>query len=405
METGQTAAVAAQGALWSGDVDGARESTSSDEDDVLLFDSLPEKPAPLSATHPFQQLRHKVTRLGLKKWQEYIAPSGPRPSRGPVSGSLRHQTFQSLINALSLRPHKRARVQGWNAHDEAALGHTQSGFNDDDGQESYTGESSASGPDIVRVERRQLLACPFYRLDATRYAACLHGVELTSARAVAQHVIVDHRAPAYCPDCYLTFPTAAARDAHIVARTCEQKDGPEDDAALQGISEEQVEALAAAVSSRVRVVRAKKGVKKGPHRLRRGKQHATRKPTEIEKWQRILAIVSSRNRPNTTTGAIQCMSEALRRPLSPYLVSPEEQQALRLRRFWLAKGQAIVASVVREQDPSAWDDGKFGDEAALESLHWAVLDDLMQAWFSFVRGGEQQQLQDGGQQHAAEQDV
>ncbi|KAK1676825.1 hypothetical protein BDP55DRAFT_101551 [Colletotrichum godetiae] len=88
---------------------------------------------------------------------------------------------------------------------------------------------------------QRFLACPFFRKDSERYAACAM-LHLRRIRDVKQHMRRGHSRPAfYCPICWKTFQRRDDCDGHIVERSCDAGDasGPpwmteEQDSLLEG---------------------------------------------------------------------------------------------------------------------------------------------------------------------------
>lgn len=93
--------------------------------------------------------------------------------------------------------------------------------------------------DAHGAQPKQLLACPFSKLDGNRYYGCLK-FELRRVKDVKQHIVRKHLTPEfYCPRCYRTFPDRSRRDKHGRAALCETQPAPR----FEGISDEQREKL------------------------------------------------------------------------------------------------------------------------------------------------------------------
>lgn len=93
--------------------------------------------------------------------------------------------------------------------------------------------------DTHGAQPKQLLACPFSKLDGNRYYGCLK-FELRRVKDVKQHIMRKHLTPDfYCPRCYHTFPDRVRRDKHVRVALCETQPAPP----FEGISDEQREQL------------------------------------------------------------------------------------------------------------------------------------------------------------------
>ncbi|KAK7458296.1 hypothetical protein Landi51_01119 [Colletotrichum acutatum] len=87
----------------------------------------------------------------------------------------------------------------------------------------------------------EYLACPLYRKDPRRYAACAK-CRLRRIRDVKQHMRRRHRRPEfYCPTCWETYSGPDERDTHLMDRSCNapEESGPpwitqEQDTQLEG---------------------------------------------------------------------------------------------------------------------------------------------------------------------------
>ncbi len=318
-------------------------SGSSSEDDILLFDSLPEKPERLEDGHHFQFLVPTLVSLGLGAW------SGEKKS----VPALTCTPF-----SIPSRPHKSARRDTETKEDCGGCGCC-----DDCGNwaGSYTAETEGDESDVLVVRSKNetptvLLACPFYRFDPLRYHSCMWELELPNMNTLKQHVIVDHRLPEYCPVCHACFNSAANRDHHIIARSCIEREAPA--GLLVGVSEDQVEKLSWRDS----------GKKWKPKTILgedfRGKvakrQRRTFARTEEDRWFRVWEILF----PDVP------------RPESAYLSAPREREAAAMRRFWRKAGPGLVAGALEKRELLQWEDPR--EEAALAALHASVFKGMME---------------------------
>lgn len=330
---------------------------SSEGDDVLLFDSLPEKRRCLEGCHPFRAVLPALETLGLKawnkekaKWRVVSAPGTEHHKPMPLGGVLTAAT-----------PGKRGQVLGEieeNGHDGSS--------------DSYTAVTDCDEPDaVVFVNCRQLptakapLACPFYRLDLVRYHSCMWGMELSDIRSLQQHVIVNHCRPEYCPICWTVFDSTAGRNCHIVARTCRKSDDLSSHTAslLLGVSEDQVEQLLA-LEERCRTGKGKRKGKKGREGGERRSGNKTTRAaavSEEEKWFLIWGI----------------LFPTAPRPASAYLSSPREREAVGMRHFWDKAGPRLLAGLLKRKKMLRWEDPQ--EEVALAALHTSVLKGMMES--------------------------
>lgn len=341
--------------------EGNNEGSESEEEDVLLFDSLPERATLLDDGHRFQAARPEIVQRGLdacaderKRKAESRTPSQQSLAVSAVTASLEPTTRLAIGPiTIPLRPRKRVRTDEWEPIKNAA---------GNDSECSYSGETDREEPDavMVNVTKGPLLACPFNRLDPVLHASCARSLELRDVRTVKQHVIVDHRLAPYCPTCFEAFSSAAERNEHILERQCDEKERP-DGWELRGVSDDQVEVLAARSSERKKRV-GKKGGKKG----RNGKKEIAKpvRLSEEDKWFAVWDV----------------LFPGLPRPELAYMSSPAEKDLGRMRRFWQSKGPELVAGVLESRGLLRWEDNP-DEEAALSALHATALADMMESCF------------------------
>ncbi len=318
-------------------------SDESDED-VLLFDSLPEQRSYLEGGHRFRTFVPTLVASGLGAWND---EKGKR---------------EQLSLDDRPRPTKRVRRAAPGAGDRRGS---------DWSSGSYTAVTDHDDPDsgLLLVGRRQKpgpirkhpIACPFYKRDPERYHGCMWGIELSDLRSLRQHVIVHHHQPDYCPTCHSLFDSGAVRDRHIISRCCSR---PKTLTPLPaGVSEDQVGRL-------IRLEEAgwkQKGKQKRKRKRSTGSVRGARKPrnktvalSEEEKWFLIWDIVFPGVPP----------------PLSAYLSSQQEREAAGMRQFWDKAGPGIVAGFLEKQKLLRWTD--LHEEADLAALHGSVLQGMME---------------------------
>lgn len=268
---------------------GGSSSSSSDErhdvdGDIFLFDELPERVEPLAPDHVLNSSLQPFVQLGHEAWQDkkssYRHPSSFSPSPSyqscswredstPPDGSSKSEytvtTISSSPSRLCVRP---------------------------------TYKTAAQGP----------VACPFYRFDPTEHYDCHWSLSLPNIRSTIQHLIVDHRLAYFCPICRTTFPKAAGRDRHIVARSCERR---HDVALPVGVSEDQEEKLNSAYQ-----------------------QWIAGGTSEEEQWFWIWEILFL----------------GLEKPTSAYLSEAREREMVALRRFWFEEGLALISRELERRD-------------------------------------------------------
>ncbi|KAK1487821.1 hypothetical protein CTAM01_11667 [Colletotrichum tamarilloi] len=102
--------------------------------------------------------------------------------------------------------------------------------NEDDNDQSSDDDLERHGPEDGKDDTGagdmdlKYLACPLFRKDPRRYAACAKS-RLRRIRDVKQHLRRKHTRPEYyCPTCWETYSGPDERDAHLIQRSC---NGPE----------------------------------------------------------------------------------------------------------------------------------------------------------------------------------
>ncbi|KAL2132612.1 hypothetical protein VTI74DRAFT_3602 [Chaetomium olivicolor] len=266
-------------------------STNVDES-MLSFDELPEKPSCLADGHPLQGA---VQTLAAQCLQAYNTARTTAAASQPSIRAMRQ---------LSLRPkpcrHTRLRSSS---------------------NTTTTKTDAAASLDAM--------ACPFYKRNPMRYHSCAWAVNIRNTRSAKQHVIIDHHAPIYCPICSSHFPSAVARDKHVRARSCTERELTAD--TLEGVTEDQVEKL------------LQRDVGKAARRMREAEEAS---------WFRMWDVLF--------TGVV--------RPKTAYLSSPREREVLALRRFWRRRAKL---GAVREFL------GEGVDEATLKAMEASVFQNMV----------------------------
>ncbi|KAK3314485.1 hypothetical protein B0H66DRAFT_563026 [Apodospora peruviana] len=352
-----------------------RSTADSVEDDVLLFDSLPEKPELLDDGHPFHSVLPDLANLALSAWTKEkmkataaaAHPEKELASMMPEIGASSSSSRQRLLGLGKILPLPfRPREEG-NLPEEH-----QDSDTCDSTASCYTAETDHDDPDAVMVRQSSsaargesplLLACPFYQLDPVQHHRCMWAIELHDTRTIKQHVIVDHRLPEYCPVCHAVFGSAAERDSHVVARWCTAPPAMSGPPITRGVSEDQVEVLATPRRHRRR--KDERKLKRRKSSANKRKQHAGRTEivatTEEEEWYRIWNILF----PDVPSP-----------PAAVYLSSPREGEATAFRRFWQAVGPELVSGLLSERGLLRWEDPR--EEVALAALHASVLKRVME---------------------------
>ncbi|KAK0620592.1 hypothetical protein B0T14DRAFT_521773 [Immersiella caudata] len=182
------------------------------EEDIFLFDSLPDKLQPLTTTDPLRSSIPPFVETFREAWE------------------ARRSRYLSYDNLLWLTTMGPGVLDGGTSESEYT---------------ASTRSSSSSVVDVrpVRVEHaeaRRSWACPFYRFAPAEHNECVWSLSLPSVRSVIQHIIVDHQLAHFCPLCRTTFSSATDRDLHITSRRCERR---EDATPPVGVSEDQVDEL------------------------------------------------------------------------------------------------------------------------------------------------------------------
>lgn len=178
-------------------------------------------------------------------------------------------------------------------------------------------------------------------------------LDLHDARTAKQHAIADHCQPKYCPRCYSIFNTAAERDKHFIALSCEIRDGPAEGLPI-GVSEDQEEELSRqsdgkhwAEKFKGRWKRDRLGGKK-----RKGWKRTT--PSEEGRWFRTWDI----------------LFPGVPRPDSAYLSAPHEREITALRRFWRKVGPELASSLLEERGLLQW--SALQEDASIAAFYASV---------------------------------
>lgn len=337
-------------------LDGPKDDSSSDEEDVLLFGPQPRKSARLDIDHPLQARVPNLVTLGLQAWEKEKAATG---SDASTRSSCRTPTQRVPTKILEALSQNIRRLQC--AEHTSSDGASRSGW--DDSAEAYTAKSDPERPDTVVISAKHgtapfdLMACPYYRYDPKRFHRCGWDLEMGNTRMVRQHLIVDHRVPNHCPMCYEKFGSEVARNQHVALRTCDLRDPPA--GLLVGVSEGQAEELLRCGRRMQGASRGRRNAKTKDGRANLGRSDSMGTLSEEDKWHVIWKVLF----PETPS------------PQRAYLSAPAECEAAALRRFWRRAGPGLVADDLAGQELLRWEDTR--EEATLAALHGSVLAGMM----------------------------
>lgn len=151
-----------------------------------------------------------------------------------------------------------------------------------------------------------LFACPLYRKYPLQNMDCVNR-KLTRIRDVKQHLLRRHLA-FRCPICKIALPSAARRDEHIQAQTCQTKEMTE----LSGPD----------------------GIPQEVHDRLRDCSHRG-KPPKV-KWQEVWEIIFGSPEPHE----------------DPFLGPMMEETAKLMRDVWRREKESIVQAVISDADGS-----------------------------------------------------
>ncbi|EOO03259.1 putative het and ankyrin domain protein [Phaeoacremonium minimum UCRPA7] len=337
-------------------LDGPKDDSSSDEEDVLLFGPQPHKSARIDTDHPLQARVPNLVTLGLQAWEKEKAATGSDASTGSYSRTPAQRVPKKILEALSQNIRRLQCVEH-----ASSDGASRSGC--DDSAEAYTAKSDPERPDTVVISAKHgtapfdLMACPYYRYDPKRSHRCGWDLEMGNTRMVRQHLIVDHRVPNHCPRCYEKFGSEVARNQHVALRTCDLRDPPA--GLLVGVSEDQTQELLRCGRRMPRASRGRQNAKTKDGRANLGRSDSRVRLSEEDKWHVIWKVLF----PETPC------------PRRAYLSAPAEREAAALRRFWRRAGPGLVADDLAGQELLRWEDTR--EEATLAALHGSVLAGMM----------------------------
>ncbi len=190
-------------------------------------------------------------------------------------------------------------------------------------------------------------ACPYYKVNPSRHAACVWTDALPSVHSVKQHVIVHHHAPIACPVCAAQFPSAVARDNHVRARACVRREPLSGE--LEGATEAQVDWLMR------RDEPGASSVAPGRRKRRRRKVSGDGDDDDEESWFRMWEV----------------LFPGVPRPKTGYLAKPAEMGAVALRRFWRRVGPQVVKDLLRFEGGGA-------DRDTREAVAGSVLGEMVE---------------------------
>ncbi|TEA17240.1 hypothetical protein C8034_v011569 [Colletotrichum sidae] len=263
--------------------------------------------------------------LGLNASDDRCSVASPQSSSGRVDKWRHYDEWTSLDSSLdSEHPLLMLRdpiiekalrqFSSWRVQSLRRTNFTEDHSRDDD-------LSASRGPS-ARKRMRDEYACPYYKSNPAKYAACLKNSRLGTIRDVRDHVWQQHRLPFYCPVCKKDFRTASGRDRHIVSRNCMLSD----DFPFEGVSEDQRRLL----------LRRRKNLKPG------------------DQWLQIWKLLFP-NRPP---------------PKSSLLKDAVGQEVVAFRHFWRREGETIIHNFLSGRDLTSWD--RRCEERDLASLYTAV---------------------------------
>ncbi|TDZ40139.1 hypothetical protein CTRI78_v010369 [Colletotrichum trifolii] len=263
--------------------------------------------------------------LGLNASDDRCSVASPQSSSGRVDKWRHYDEWTSLDSSLDsehpllmlrdpIIEKALRRFSSWRVQSLRRTSFTEDHSRDDD-------LSASRGPS-ARKRMRKEYACPYYKSNPAKYAACLKLSRLGTIRDVRDHVWQQHRLPFYCPVCKKDFRTASGRDRHIVSRNCMLSD----DFPFEGVSEDQRRLL----------LRRRKNLKPG------------------DQWLQIWKLLFA-NRPP---------------PKSSLLKDAVGQEVVAFRHFWRRKGEAIIYNYLSGRNLTSWD--RRCEERDLASLYTAV---------------------------------
>jgi len=111
-------------------------------------------------------------------------------------------------------------------------------------ENAVSSNESNSDDDDLPTACEPSFPCPF-SLRHPQGRRCNHK-KMKSARSVEKHLFLHHRRPPFCPICRTTFDSYAARDGHIIIRTCERTESL---SSIEGLTETQTRDLSLCLDS------------------------------------------------------------------------------------------------------------------------------------------------------------
>ncbi|KXH34399.1 hypothetical protein CSIM01_00310 [Colletotrichum simmondsii] len=207
-------------------LDSDRDAVGHCERNLTTMDSAPSEPS--SAT-PKNTTSHRIINdLVLKALQNLETrlehqisleqeTTGQRRGKAPA----RKRDRQSS-NSQQLPSSKRQPSSGGERASPVRGGNNTPNDEDTNGSSPEEGHDGGDASDA----EHKYLACPLFRTDPRRYAACAK-CRLKRIRDVKQHMRRKHRRPEfYCPICWKTYSGPDERDEHVIECSCSTPQEP-----------------------------------------------------------------------------------------------------------------------------------------------------------------------------------
>ena len=331
---------------------------SDTSDDLLLFDSLPFKPEQLKNDHYLGSILPDLVALGLDAWEDDKAAKATEEA-SVMSNEPALSQHVETSQSSSPQSCKLIRKNGINEEQ-----HHSGSIRPSEPMEEVCEKSPNTMITTTRNKpQKDILACPFYKLDPSRHHDCMWELELADTNAIKQHVIVDHRLHENCPICHDTFERTEDRNQHIISRRCNPCDPPEN--LVRGVTDDQIHKLSQQNDDETWKNRKKlKGMGRDEFSNADIATYEAMNEAMIEyekkKWFDIWDFLF----PKTP------------HPESPYLSAPGELQAVELRSFWHKAGPGLVASELKKRNLQEWENVRGG--ADVEALAASVFKGMME---------------------------
>lgn len=118
----------------------------------------------------------------------------------------------------------------------------------DDDDNTFINSSSTAEPAPFPTTRQPNFPCPFSLHHPQGQGHRCNHRNIKSTRSVEKHLFFHHRRPPFCPICRTIFETYAARDAHLITRTCKKTESLP---VVEGLTETQVRDLSLCLDSKL----------------------------------------------------------------------------------------------------------------------------------------------------------